>query len=432
MSKFIVGDQIRHRTGVKLYLVLDTPTSGTYSLSGFGDGGRTLVLDCNVVDENYILYERRIHDEIITEDPKRVQQWQRDTVAIDMETAESISISLPRGMGKSLWLRQLAKSAKTQRFVEGYGGPVIPFKIDRAVELPADVAVTLEGIPQGYYLKAFRAAGPADLTIKTNGVICKEDCNYRGTKEPLLRPIVAKISEAKPRVPGIRDGFELVRVGTPQPGDLFVDAIGGVAECMKPSPTSFRPIVRKKVSLQQCNGILPGIPLGFTVVRFGDVSPEEFYFDTVGTLKQGPSKNRLVLKKVEPPISIPPWIKGPVFKGPVEWGVVDRKVRADAVNFFEQASASAEKELGAKVKDAFGHSGKAATRNDAADAAAYAVSQLRSACDTIKAEDAKNVQVEKEYKLTGARLTLWTAEIVSPILFGVMTPTGRSRKVKVI
>lgn len=399
MSRFQIGDLIRHRTGTNLHLVVLPHVNGMYRLQ-FCNGEQG---DCaeSYVDENFTLFERRIQDGVATEDASHALKLQQEFMSgmmVDMETGfvPNYLFSMPRGAGKRSVMEKVAEfargygtdvyaSAKTGRWVKA----APPVKIDRNAAVPEDVAVTLEGIPQGYYLKAFRAAGPADLILKTNGVICRETDHFV-KKKSLIRPIVAEIPPAMPHVPGVPAGYELVRVGSPHPGDLAIGYEGEVEECFIHIVNKNRPIVRKKINLAPCTGVLPGIPLGYKVVRFGDVSPEEFYFDTVGNLKQGPSKHRLVVEKVEPPICIPPWMKGPVFKGHVDWGVVDRKVR-----------------------------------NDAADAAAYAVEHL-------KRQSGDTAFTEREFMNVKSRTTVWTTASDIMMQGTEFIPTGRTRKVKVI
>jgi hypothetical protein len=403
VSRFQEDDLIRHRTGVGVYEVTKGPVDGNYTILA-DKCTVAATFACNYVDENFILVERRIQDEVVTEDMThalKLQQEFMSGVVVDLETGSvpNYLFSMPRGAGKRSVMEKVAKfaraygtdldaSSKKGRWVKA----APPFKIDRNAAVPEDVAVTLEGIPRGYYLKAFRPAGPADLIIKTDGVICKEEPTYFKSKVPLIRPIVAEIPPAMPHVPGVPAGYELVRVGSPHPGDLAIGYEGEVEECFIHIVNKNRPIVRKKINLAPCTGVLPGIPLGYKVVRFGDVSPEEFYFDTVGNLKQGPSKHRLVVEKRSAPSILN--------------AAIDR----------------IEGEMGALSEAAFkrGAFDDSLTRNDTADAVAYAVDHIST------------VQVEKEYKLNGARLNLWTAEPVSPVFNSTMWPTGRTRKVKVI
>lgn len=418
MSGFQFRDIIRHRTGVRQYVVLSSlhahQVGGMYQLLE-SDGQGEVSLACSTVDENFILVERRIQDEVVTEDASHALKLQQEFMSgmmVDMETGfvPNYLFSMPRGAGKRPAFEKIARlarlygtdvyaSAKTGRWVKA----APPVKIDRNAAVPEDVAVTLEGIPQGYYLKAFRPAGPADLIIKTNGVICKETDHFV-KKKSLIRPIVAQIPEAKHDVPGVPVGYELVRVGSPHPGDLAIGYEGEVEECFIHIVNKNRPIVRKKINISPCTGVLPGIPLGYKVVRFGDVSPEEFYFDTVGTLKQGPSKHRLVVEKVAEPRNLDE-----------AFSLYEREMA-------DRWKAAADKWMSDNALPS------PATRNDSVDAAAYAAEHLNRQCeDTVL-----TVQVEKEYKLNGARLNLWTAEPVSPVFNGTMRPTGRTRKVKVI
>lgn len=416
MSKFLEDDLIRHRTSATcnqvvcvsesddMYLVV--PARGPYSW-----------LASNYVDDNFVLVERRIHGGV------------QPHFQVSVDKAFELVLAFGPGLVHSRRSGKLAASAraygtdmyaseKTDRRVKA----APPFKIDPNAAVPEDVAVTLEGIPQGYYLKAFRPAGPADLIIKTNGVICKESDHFV-KKKSLIRPIVAQIPEANPDVPGIPAGYELVRVGSPHPGDLAIGYEGEVEECFIRIINKNRPIVRKKVNLTPCNGILPGIPLGYKVVRFGDVSPEEFYFDTVGNLKQGPSKHRLVVVKREVPLAFSGYAEIP--RTSVDWGVVDRKVRQDVI-------------------DNFGYSGKGVTRNDTADAAAYAAGQLKQFEGRVhragkapvvnyvaNSDSVWTVQVENEYRIAGSGVLLWSVYTITDKVHGIV-PTGRTRKVKVI
>lgn len=407
MRRFQFNDVIRHRTGVSLFHVwVSNLPKDMYLVKPEGAAaGVFQALGCDYVDNNFILVERRIHDEVITEDEVHAAKLActMERCVVDMETGfvpMTFFSSKPRKEGK---LAALAMGYGTDLNASSKKGVWVkadkPVNIDQSVKLPPDVAVTLEGLPEGYYLKAFRPAGPADLIIKTNGKICKEDCTYRKGKTPLLRPIVAEIPQPKPVVPGVPDGFELVRIGQAHPGELFLSLSGGILECVGPVVLNSQSIVRKKVVTSPCNGILPGIPLGFRVVRFGDPGPDEFYFDTVGTLKQGPSNYRIVVEKVEAPEYV---------QGHVKMSVGD--------------SEAFKRWMFNIPVDNFGYGGKAVvTRNDARDAAVYAISHTFS-----------NVQVECEFVNINSGVKVWTPERHVKMEGTHFTPTGRSRKVKVL
>lgn len=174
-----------------------------------------------------------------------------------------------------------------------------------------DTKVMLEGIPKGYYLKSFRLVGPLDLIIKTNGKVCLGDEGYPG--KCLFHPIIGKMAPEKSSILGIHAGYELVRIGEPEAGDHYIFRDGVVHLAVSKVGGWVYPIVRKIDDTPPCDGTLPGIPNGFKVLRFGEVRPDEFYYDSVGNLRQGPSNHRIALARIEDRVhySGVDWAKGP-------------------------------------------------------------------------------------------------------------------------
>lgn len=184
------------------------------------------------------------------------------------------------------------------RFMPGGANAATP------VTPASDVSVSLRGIPAGYYLKSFRKAEPGELILNTSGAVDTAKITQNGMT--LYRPIVGKVSSLNvlnPNpIPGVPDGWTVVAYRVPVEGDNYLNTMSdGVLHQVigQSSPSSKRLIVRRIPRLTSCDGTLPGIPKGYRLVAFGAVNEKQFYIDTVGTLKQGPAKHRLVLEPLK-------------------------------------------------------------------------------------------------------------------------------------
>lgn len=171
----------------------------------------------------------------------------------------------------------------------------------------SDVAVILRGLPAGYYLKSFRKAEPGDLILNTRGVVVPAKITQNGMT--LYRSIVGKVSSLNvlnPNpIPGVPDGWTVISYRVPSDGEKYLTTVSGSDEVVTADrAVNFKRLVVKPTPrLTTCDGTLPGIPKGYRLVGFGAVNEKQFYIDTVGNLKSGPAKHRLILE---------PLVDGPV------------------------------------------------------------------------------------------------------------------------
>ena len=178
-----------------------------------------------------------------------------------------------------------------------------------AISPSTDVAVSLPGLPRGYYLKAFRKAWPGEMILSTIGIV--QRCKSPQGKPTLYHPILGRLSDfdksCELGIPGIPEGWSVVAYRKPRQGEHCI-RLGSreVFMCKDDVWASHNHyvIVEKTPAITPCDGTLPGLPSGYKLRCFGKVHEGRYYVDTVGNLKSGPAKNRLVLDRIEPPAPV--------------------------------------------------------------------------------------------------------------------------------
>jgi len=177
--------------------------------------------------------------------------------------------------------------------------------LNPTLPIAPDVAVSLPGLPSGYYLKAFRKASPGDLVLNTSGAVVPVKITQNGMT--LYRTIVGRVSDLHKwsdptsRIPGVPEGWTVIAYRRPKTGEqCFRLGSTEVFTCGENDWAEKRcyVIVQKIPRITPCDGTLPGIPKEYKLVGFGAVKEDQFFIDTVGSLKPGPAKNRLVLEQL--------------------------------------------------------------------------------------------------------------------------------------
>ncbi len=117
----------------------------------------------------------------------------------------------------------------------------------------------------------------------------------------LLPAEVVVSNEVEKQVPGVPDGYRLVRIGAPKKGEFFITSYNTVVRADENMYEYCWPVVEPVTNETQ----LPGIPDGYRAVRFGHARLNDKYMDQ-SALRSWQSSGHsagfyLIVEKVEPP-----------------------------------------------------------------------------------------------------------------------------------
>lgn len=223
------------------------------------------------------------------------------------------------------------------------------------------------GLPKGYAAVAWRVPKEGESYLVSDGTI-RDSFPVRGTADG-KRVIVTKY-QADPRIklPGVPEGFEAVRFGPTQPGDLYVaNSSGKVAVAF--GHNNHKLVVQKTLELAVgTDGVLEDLTPGIVAVCWGIPEPGQRFLRVNGTTGVGPERSRIhrLCVKLDKSLKTAEFMAG--------YGAPPVAAGTSPLGMLKSMEDFAKEYAGGRVP----LSVPGSTRNDGADATAYAYSLWES------------------------------------------------------